>query len=368
MSIFSRRAAYLLTRASFPARTFPREASNIFFERNIFKGLAAIGAACTLSSFASSSPSLSSDAAFCHPRDLLEALKDWWHGDISPEAPTVVSDETREIVRKSGLSAATADDVEAAFRALDINENDALGPREFARALRFLGLGDGDLIGRLFTVADSNRTGMIKFPDFVAFLALLCRPFRAAGTGAGGADAGGREKMRFLFRCCDLNGDGKITREELATVLQSLLKMNDCLIAPSARISAVLLEKGANTAGGADELYAALGQKLADRAFAVAGPRGQDEDRMDADTFAAWCLSNDVSAIELVSLFSRMERALASMRRRSTRTRKSNKQRAQIIRRESGALNLRRKSTAARNIQTAAIRKQQEDRAAATKL
>lgn len=61
----------------------------------------------------------------------------------------------------------------------------------------------------VFSTMDSNSTGIINFEDFLMGLSILSR---------GTMD----EKLRWIFNLYDLNGDGKITREELSLVVSSV--------------------------------------------------------------------------------------------------------------------------------------------------
>ncbi|CAF0735025.1 unnamed protein product [Adineta steineri] len=61
----------------------------------------------------------------------------------------------------------------------------------------------------LFAVIDRNHRGTFTFDDYILTLSVLCR---------GTID----EKLRWIFRLYDINGDGQLTRENVAEVILSL--------------------------------------------------------------------------------------------------------------------------------------------------
>ena len=67
---------------------------------------------------------------------------------------------------------------------------------------------------RLFHLFDEKNHGVISFTEFIKGLSVLC----TRGT----LD----EKIQFSFRIYDLNQDGKISKDELSSVLEACLKDN----------------------------------------------------------------------------------------------------------------------------------------------
>lgn len=64
----------------------------------------------------------------------------------------------------------------------------------------------------VFSTMDSNSSGIINFEDFLMGLSILSR---------GTMD----EKLRWIFNLYDLNGDGKVTKEELTLVVSSVFDL-----------------------------------------------------------------------------------------------------------------------------------------------
>lgn len=75
---------------------------------------------------------------------------------------------------------------------------------------QFFPYGDSSLYANhVFNVFDHDRDGKVSFEDFVTGLSLSLYGSR-------------EEKMRWAFQLYDLDGDGFITREEMATVVHSV--------------------------------------------------------------------------------------------------------------------------------------------------
>lgn len=75
---------------------------------------------------------------------------------------------------------------------------------------QFFPYGDSSLYANhVFNVFDQDRDGKVSFEDFVTGLSVSLYGSR-------------EEKMKWAFKLYDLDGDGWITREELATVVHSV--------------------------------------------------------------------------------------------------------------------------------------------------
>ena len=78
-----------------------------------------------------------------------------------------------------------------------------------ATFMKFMKFEDGLLGEQLFTFFDSKQNGVVDFEEFICGLAVFSR-----GTAT--------QKLEVFFSCYDLNGDGAIAVEELATMLGHL--------------------------------------------------------------------------------------------------------------------------------------------------
>mmetsp|Transcript_31235 Transcript_31235/g.73090 ORF Transcript_31235/g.73090 Transcript_31235/m.73090 type:complete len:484 (-) Transcript_31235:12-1463(-) len=87
-----------------------------------------------------------------------------------------------------------------------------LGPEGFAMVLANLGMDDAETAKTLFKVFDKDNSGAVDFEEWS--LALEAMSSKDA-----------KIKMRALFQFCDLNGDGKVTRQELGHSLTSLFNV-----------------------------------------------------------------------------------------------------------------------------------------------
>ncbi|KAL9983455.1 hypothetical protein ACROYT_G005630 [Oculina patagonica] len=75
---------------------------------------------------------------------------------------------------------------------------------------QFFPYGDSSLYANhVFNVFDNDKDGKVSFEDFVTGLSLSLYGSR-------------EEKMKWAFQLYDLDGDGCITREEMATVVHSV--------------------------------------------------------------------------------------------------------------------------------------------------
>lgn len=75
-----------------------------------------------------------------------------------------------------------------------------------------MGVVDGFLQELIFNVFDDNKDGAINFQEFVCALSVMTR---------GSPD----EKLEFAFSMYDLDGNGFITKEEMARIMDSFYKL-----------------------------------------------------------------------------------------------------------------------------------------------
>jgi len=86
--------------------------------------------------------------------------------------------------------------------------------------LQVLGAKGFLFLERMFILFDRDRDGLISFGDYLSGLSVLC----ARGTL--------EEKVRFAFEIYDIDGDGKISREDLSAMLIKSFTENDIKITP----------------------------------------------------------------------------------------------------------------------------------------
>jgi len=83
---------------------------------------------------------------------------------------------------------------------------------EFKEVMKQMGVVDGFLQELIFNVFDDNKDGAINFQEFVCALSVMTR---------GSPD----EKLEFAFSMYDLDGNGFITKEEMARIMDSFYKL-----------------------------------------------------------------------------------------------------------------------------------------------
>ncbi|OQR94910.1 hypothetical protein ACHHYP_00829 [Achlya hypogyna] len=131
-----------------------------------------------------------------------------------------------------------------------------------------------DVAARLFAVFDADGNGVVDFGELGAGLSVLC----------GGSQ---EDKVRAAFALYDLNGDGTISKAEMALYLTSVFK--------------VLYESTPETrARMGDVSPAELGAVTADQAFVEAD---KDHDgSLSFDEFRAWYLTPSASGLNHVEV------------------------------------------------------------------
>ncbi|XP_052132791.1 Kv channel-interacting protein 4-like [Frankliniella occidentalis] len=82
----------------------------------------------------------------------------------------------------------------------------------------------------VFRTLDQDHSGLLNFENFVHGLSVLSR---------GSID----EKLRWTFSLYDVNGDGRITREELADVVGSVYEIMGKTAHPAADQHAIVQDK-----------------------------------------------------------------------------------------------------------------------------
>ncbi|XP_046658324.1 Kv channel-interacting protein 1 isoform X4 [Homalodisca vitripennis] len=78
----------------------------------------------------------------------------------------------------------------------------------------------------VFNSLDQDRSGLLSFEDFVHGLSILSR---------GSLD----EKLRWTFSLYDINGDGRITREEMTDIVTAIYDLMGKFVEPSVEESTV---------------------------------------------------------------------------------------------------------------------------------
>eukprot|EP01098_Paradermamoeba_levis_P004012 TRINITY_DN1757_c0_g2_i1.p1 TRINITY_DN1757_c0_g2~~TRINITY_DN1757_c0_g2_i1.p1 ORF type:complete len:322 (-),score=143.72 TRINITY_DN1757_c0_g2_i1:31-996(-) len=70
------------------------------------------------------------------------------------------------------------------------------------------------LVDKFFNIFDSNKDGMIDVREFICGLSTLCR----------GSE---EEKLEFDFRLFDSDGDGRLSRDEISSMVRSIWRIED---------------------------------------------------------------------------------------------------------------------------------------------
>lgn len=99
-----------------------------------------------------------------------------------------------------------------------------LNKAEFTAAL---GMKTSTFLDRMFAAFDANSDGSIEFSEFLTILSVLS------------SKATPEEKLEFAFKITDIDGDGVISREELAGMLKATVEEND-LVLSDAQLQSVV--------------------------------------------------------------------------------------------------------------------------------
>merc|ERR1719357_1566474 len=133
--------------------------------------------------------------------------------DVS-EFVAVMCPSASTVVARMSKGFKTLDDVKSAFRKLDSNNDGQISKSEMAAA----GLNDQE-VNAIFALGDSNNDGEIDLQEFIT---VMC-PSASAVVFKVSKQFKGKEDAANAFKKIDINGDGLITKEEMAN---SYLKLN----------------------------------------------------------------------------------------------------------------------------------------------
>lgn len=146
----------------------------------------------------------------------------------------------------------------------------------------------GVLADRLFNAFDVTHSDMIDYESFITGLALFVR-------------GSFKERIDFLFRIYDIDQNGRITREGLTTVLNSVLFAGYLIISSQCdpeRISDSI-----------SDVISKRTKKLVDDAF-----RYQESDALTKEQFRRWAQDNTIEVAYALDVLIRDRNALGSQR------------------------------------------------------
>jgi len=84
--------------------------------------------------------------------------------------------------------------------------------QQFAKAMYELGIDDDEIIESYFECYDKNHDGTISFEEFAAGVAMVGMHREEV-----------KDQLRFVFECCDILGNGVVSREELRRIIHALM-------------------------------------------------------------------------------------------------------------------------------------------------
>nr|ACO12719.1 Calcium-binding protein p22 [Lepeophtheirus salmonis] len=142
----------------------------------------------------------------------------------SNSAHSLTQENILEIAQETGFTSNQIERLWSRFTSLDKHQKGYLSREDFLRIpeLAINPLGDR-IVHAFFQESRNSESDIVNFPDFVRVLA----HFRPLKKNAEKNKMNSRqEKLHFAFRMYDLDGDDKISKEELLAVLTMMVGAN----------------------------------------------------------------------------------------------------------------------------------------------
>jgi len=135
-------------------------------------------------------------------------------GNKASGASSLKKREIKEFMQITHFDYTEIDALYNHFKSIAASKNDdgVIDRKEFQAAL---GLSESLFLDRMFQLFDDKNNGKINFTEFLSGLSILC----TRGTL--------EEKIQFSFRIFDFDNDGKISKQELSSMLHTSLKENN---------------------------------------------------------------------------------------------------------------------------------------------
>nr|ACO10241.1 Calcium-binding protein p22 [Caligus rogercresseyi] len=137
---------------------------------------------------------------------------------------SLTQEDILEIAQETGFTSNQIERLWSRFTSLDKGQKSYLSREDFLRIpeLAINPLGDR-IVHTFFQESRNSENDIVNFPDFVRVLA----HFRPLKKNADKNKMNTRqEKLHFAFRMYDLDGDDKISKEELLAVLTMMVGAN----------------------------------------------------------------------------------------------------------------------------------------------
>nr|ACO11510.1 Calcium-binding protein p22 [Caligus rogercresseyi] len=137
---------------------------------------------------------------------------------------SLTQEDILEIAQETGFTSNQIERLWSRFTSLDKGQKSYLSREDFLRIpeLAINPLGDR-IVHAFFQESRNSENDIVNFPDFVRVLA----HFRPLKKNADKNKMNTRqEKLHFAFRMYDLDGDDKISKEELLAVLTMMVGAN----------------------------------------------------------------------------------------------------------------------------------------------
>eukprot|EP00470_Lotharella_oceanica_P002526 CAMPEP_0170171744 /NCGR_PEP_ID=MMETSP0040_2-20121228/4917_1 /TAXON_ID=641309 /ORGANISM="Lotharella oceanica, Strain CCMP622" /LENGTH=280 /DNA_ID=CAMNT_0010411969 /DNA_START=106 /DNA_END=948 /DNA_ORIENTATION=- len=198
---------------------------------------------------------------------------------------------------------------------------------DFIKAFKKLGVSDEAVISSFFECFDGDHDGLVSFESFASAVAVVSKPGLQA-----------QEKLDFVFQCCDISGDGILTKDELTKVIRSLmltrerLYVDECknaarynaspigTLEPSSwsnpeqrkRLSAIRQEFPNLKHSTMEEALEKLSQSIGEEIFREASMESKKKNGgLDLEDFRKWARKGTADAAFLASLFEGLQPAYA---------------------------------------------------------